>query len=156
MITATLGAILNVSGVAAMTASDGHSALEIASLIPPEVLIADLVLPGLNGLELATHVTQRFPDCEVILFTDNSPAAAANIARGGLRGSFRLLLKPVHPADLLQAVFALLIPHGHNLTIPREVNACSPYDLLTTVRPVPEILPLGLNLTRRQHATERL
>jgi DNA-binding response OmpR family regulator len=150
MITGTLAAILNVSGMAALTAEDGLEALEIARLIPPEILIADLTLPGLNGLELAVQVTRIAPDCEVILLVGNSAIPSLNAMAGSLRRRFKILPKPTHPADLLEAVFALLIPHGHALTRPREVRARSPYDLLTSVRPESDAVPVGVNVTRRQ------
>lgn len=150
MITATLAAVLNVSGLAALTAQDGHAALEIARLIPPEILIADLILPGLNGLELATQVIRNSPDCEVILFAGNSTVAGLNSTLRSLRPNLRILLKPVHPADLLEAVFSLLIPHGHVFSLPREVQSRSPYDLLTTVRQDADSIPIGWNVTRPQ------
>lgn len=156
MITATLCAILNVSGLAAISAQDGFRALEVARIIPPEILIADLVLPGLNGLDLAARVTRATPDCEVILFVDSGSVAGLNSLMGGPGFNFRLLFKPVHPADLVQAVFGLLAPHGHVLTLARERAAHSPYDLLTAIRPDPDGMPVGLNVTRRRRAADSL
>lgn len=156
MITATLAAILNVSGLATLTAQDGLGALEIATLIPPEILITDLVLPGLSGFDLAARVTRNAPDCDVIVFVGSTAPPGVSAAMATLRCNFKILLKPVHPADLLQAVFALLVPHGNILTPPTEVRVRSPYDLLTTARPEHGSVPVGVTLTRRQRCADSL
>ena len=65
----TVAAILSQSGYAAMTAYDGQEAMEIALLTPPELLITDVSLPGMSGIELAitspTHIS-RLQDSTVL------------------------------------------------------------------------------------------
>lgn len=106
----TLAAILSRSGYAAVTAYDGDSALETALLMPPEMLITDVVLPGMSGIDLAIAIQRIFPDCRIILFSGHASTtdliAAAN--RNGQH--FTLLNKPVHPADLLSRI-ADSLPH---------------------------------------------
>jgi len=104
IITETLAAILNVEGFAVLTAFDGFSALETAFLIPPQILITDLALPGMDGLELGCEVTRAVPDCEVILFSGH--ASIAELAhRMRSRGcDFATLIKPVHPAEMIGRV----------------------------------------------------
>jgi DNA-binding response OmpR family regulator len=100
----SLSGILNRSGYAAMVAYDGESALETALLVPPELLIADVLLPGMSGIDLAIAVKRVFPDCGIILFSGQASTAGllANANRSGHR--FLLLNKPVHPKDLLARV----------------------------------------------------
>jgi CheY-like chemotaxis protein len=124
LIAETLAAILNNSGLAALTAPDGPAALEIARLMPPEMLISDVAMPGMNGFELAVELTKAIPDCEIILFSGqatNSELEAMNRAAGR---HFVTLVKPVHPADLLACVCEQLGPRG--FSIPAEVAARSP------------------------------
>ncbi|MGA2889623.1 MAG: response regulator [Terracidiphilus sp.] len=100
----SLTEILNRSGYAAVPAYDGEGALEVALLMPPELLISDVILPGMNGIELATTVRRIFPDCKVILFSGQASTVDL-LASAKNRGQhFSLLTKPIHPTDLLARV----------------------------------------------------
>src|SRR5580658_2003847 len=65
----TLSTILSLNGYAPLTAYDGVAALELASLVPPDVLLTDVVMPRMNGIELAVKVSQAYPDCVILLFS---------------------------------------------------------------------------------------
>ncbi len=97
----TLSEILRRNGYSAKTAYDGASALDIALLSPPEVLLTDVVLPGMSGIELAISMRRIFPDCKVLLISGNAATSSmlASATRAG--HNFVLLNKPVHPSDLL-------------------------------------------------------
>ena len=100
----TLAEILSRSGYAAVTAYDGDSALETALLMPPEMLITDVVLPGMSGIDLAITVKRVFPDCKIILFSGQASTADLLAAANRDGHQFVLLSKPVHPADLLSRI----------------------------------------------------
>ncbi len=100
----TLSEILRRSGFNAIAAYDGPGALDAALLNPPQVLITDVVLPGMNGIDLAISMRRIFTDCKVILFSGNaatSPLMATALSAGH---NFVLLTKPVHPAEMLAHV----------------------------------------------------
>jgi DNA-binding response OmpR family regulator len=100
-ITDTLAEILNRSGYAAMPVYSAEEALETALLMPPELLIADVMLPGENGIDLAIKIRRIFPDCRILLFSGQA-ATTDLLASANLGGNkFELLSKPVHPKDLL-------------------------------------------------------
>jgi DNA-binding response OmpR family regulator len=100
----TLTEILNRSGFAAMPAYDGEGALESALLMPPELLITDVVLPEMSGIELAISMKRIFPDCRIILFSGQA-ATSDLLASANSRGHhFSLLKKPIHPTELLARV----------------------------------------------------
>jgi DNA-binding response OmpR family regulator len=100
----TLAEILSRSGYAAMTAYDADEALETALLTPPEMLITDVILPGMNGIELAVKIRHIFPDCKILLFSGQA-ATVDLLASANCAGHhFNLLSKPVHPKDLLAKV----------------------------------------------------
>src|ERR1700722_33619 len=101
VIAETVAAILSRSGYAATTAFDAPEALELALLSPPELLITDVSLPGMSGIELAITIRRIFPDCKVLLFSGH--AATAGLMAGAQRAghTFTLLSKPVHPKELL-------------------------------------------------------
>ena len=100
----TLTEILNRSGFAAMPAYDGEGALESALLMPPELLISDVVLPGMSGIDLAISLKRIYPDCRIILFSGQA-ATSDLLASANSRGHhFSLLKKPIHPTELLARV----------------------------------------------------
>ena len=95
----TLAEILTLSGYAAMPVYDGEEALETALLMPPEMLITDVMLPGMSGIELAITIRRIFPDCRVLLFSGQ--AATSDLLTSAKRAGhqFTLLSKPVYPTD---------------------------------------------------------
>jgi DNA-binding NtrC family response regulator len=113
LIAETMAAILNFSGFAAMTATDGFAALEIARLIPPQLLIADVAMPGFNGLDLAIAVTRTAPDCEVILITGQANVTGLVESCNATQRDFALLMKPIHPTELLKQVYERLSMRGY-------------------------------------------
>lgn len=107
----TVTAILSRSGYAATAAYDATDALESALLTPPQLLITDVVLPGMSGIELAITIKRIFPDCKILLFSGQA-ATTDLLAHAKNSGhTFTLLTKPVHPRELLARVSALLKPH---------------------------------------------
>jgi DNA-binding NtrC family response regulator len=100
----TLTEILSRSGYAAMPAYDGYGALETALVAPPEMLITDVVLPGMSGIELAITMRRIYPDCKVILFSGSATTAGLMNSARHDGHHFTLLTKPVHPRDLLAHV----------------------------------------------------
>ncbi len=150
VITETLAAILNGSGIAAMTASNGNAALETALLIPPDILITDLAMPGISGLELAVELTRRHPACEVIVFSGHAMASdlAASAAQAG--AGFATLVKPVHPVDLLSCVFEALGRKGCTLIPKQHMRSSSLYDFLASSRREKERPTWAANVAMRQ------
>jgi len=119
LIAETLAAILKGVGMAAITAPDAQAALEIARVIPPQMLITDVAMPSVNGLELAVDVKTIAPDCEIILFY-GQPSTYDLMTEYNARGyEFETLIKPVHPSDLLMHVFDRL--GAHDVTIPGRI-----------------------------------
>ena len=106
----TVAAILSQSGYAAMTAYDGQEAMEIALLTPPELLITDVSMPGMSGIELAITVRRIFPDCKVLLFSGHVATAGLLAVAQRAGHTFTLLSKPVHPKELLARVSESLRP----------------------------------------------
>ncbi|MGD0733288.1 MAG: response regulator [Terracidiphilus sp.] len=106
----TLAEILTLRGYAAMPVYDGEEALETALLAPPELLITDVMLPGMSGIELAIQVRRIFPACRVLLFSGQATTSnlMTSAARAGHR--FTLLSKPVHPNELLRRVSEIFDP----------------------------------------------
>ena len=100
----SLAEMLNQSGYAAIAAYDGEGALENALLMPPELVVADVNLPGMSGIELAIALRSRFPDCKILLFSGHQSTSGLLESARRMGHKFEVLSKPVHPGDLLARV----------------------------------------------------
>ncbi len=101
MICQTLIAVLNNYGFTATAFEDAKSAVKAAAETAPSFLITDVIMPGMNGVELAIHFQNFYPQCRVLLFSGQA-ATADLLIDARLRGyTFDLLSKPVQPTDLI-------------------------------------------------------
>jgi CheY-like chemotaxis protein len=100
----TLSAILSRSGFATMTAYDGPSALTLAKDRTPDLLISDVMMPGMTGVELAITVKRTIPACKILLFSGQ--AATVDLLEKARHDGydFTTLTKPVHPTDMLKRI----------------------------------------------------
>jgi DNA-binding NtrC family response regulator len=96
----TLVNILNGEGYNAISTSDGKSAIEWAIKFEPDVVVTDVVMPGLSGIDTAKAILSQIPKCRIILFSGQA-ASVDLLAEARSEGySFEVLAKPVDP-DLL-------------------------------------------------------
>jgi DNA-binding NtrC family response regulator len=105
MIADTLTTILRQHGIAAMTAYDGFDALEIARVVPPDLMLADVVMPGKSGIDLAIEIKKEIPDCAILLFSGQAATTGLLAKAGKSWCDFEVLLKPIHPQKLMQLIF---------------------------------------------------
>ena len=107
-ITETLALVLRHNGYETAVAHDGSSALAKCSEFLPDLLLTDVVMPGMDGIELSRRVTERIPTCKVLLFSGHG-ATADMLERARAHGqNLELLSKPVHPAVLLSKIAQIL------------------------------------------------
>jgi len=106
----TAAAILEMHGYDTATAENGEIAFYRALELQPELVLSDVVMPRMNGVQLAIALAQVLPSVRILLFSGNS--ATTDIMEGarsqGYR--FRILAKPVPMEELLRAVRAALDP----------------------------------------------
>jgi DNA-binding NtrC family response regulator len=111
VIASSLAMILRLhGGFHARSFSQPLDALEAARHEAPDLLITDVMMPQLSGIDLAIQVREQCPGCKVLLF---SGKAATNHLLEAARANgynFELLSKPVHPADLLAKIQYLTGP----------------------------------------------
>jgi len=104
----TLGAILGQSGLLSMVAYGGEEAFKIAQAVPPDLLLTDVSMPGMDGIELAIATRQAAPECKVLLFSGHA-STADMLARARDAGyEFTVLQKPLHPKELLAHISGAL------------------------------------------------
>jgi DNA-binding NtrC family response regulator len=94
--------VLVADGFEVHTASDGAQALSWLLASPYDVLVSDVCMPRMTGLELLRQVRLSLPELPVVLLTGQLDAEAYGQARD--LGSVRYLLKPVGMEQLARAV----------------------------------------------------
>lgn len=99
MITRSLGLILGREGFDVFCFNNPLEAVEHMQRVAPDLLISDVTMPQLSGIDLAIHTRKAQPDCKILLF---SAAGSDQVKQARANGhDFRLLQKPVHPRELL-------------------------------------------------------
>jgi len=97
----TLAIILNQAGFDASAVYTGIGAVERAREERPDLIISDVIMPDMNGIEAAIKIRQALPSCKILLFSGQA-ATADLLEKARLEGhEFEILAKPVHPQDLL-------------------------------------------------------
>jgi|ERR1700683_5399428 DNA-binding NtrC family response regulator len=104
VIASTLAAILNASGFQATAFTDPETALETSKSVKPSLLLTDVVMPEMNGIDLAIQFKSVCPDCKVLLFSGQAATSDLMDSASIAGHDFELLAKPVHPTDLLAAI----------------------------------------------------
>lgn len=104
VIASTLATILQRNGFDAVYYTDPQEALAAARENAPDLLITDVVMPELSGIDLAIALKQEHPGCKVLLFSGQ--AATANLLEAAREKGydFELLSKPIHPTEFLQKI----------------------------------------------------
>jgi CheY-like chemotaxis protein len=97
----TLAIILNQHGYDASAVYTGYGAVERARSLSPDLIISDVIMPDMNGIEAAIRIRQFLPSCKILLFSGQA-ATADLLENARAQGhEFEILAKPVHPQDLL-------------------------------------------------------
>ena len=86
----------------AAQAGDGQAALDLIPAVKPDLIISDIRMPGMDGLELASRIYQEYPDIKVIILTGYPDFKYAQRAIQSHVVDF--VLKPVSVENLTRAV----------------------------------------------------
>jgi CheY-like chemotaxis protein len=102
LIADTIVQILNHNGFVAEAAYNGREAIEAARRIRPELILSDVLMPHIDGVEAAIAIREFCPDTRIVLFSGQSSTVEI-LARARARGhDFELLSKPIHPTQLIK------------------------------------------------------
>lgn len=92
---------LEYSGCNTRAAEDGRAAIQVMEENPADVILLDLRMPDLDGMDVLKTIKQRWPDSEVVVITGYPSVESAKQA---VRlGAFDYLAKPVEPDDVIKA-----------------------------------------------------
>jgi CheY-like chemotaxis protein len=116
----TLSAILEKVGYNVATAFTGEQAILTAATFAPGLLLTEVCMHGITGIETASQVTAILPHCKVLFLSGEASASSLlDTAPAGLVHSFAR--KPIHPLDLLNSIAYML----SKVSAPRAAENCS-------------------------------
>lgn len=130
-------------------ASNGLEAVQLVNTLRPTILILDLVMPGLGGLEVTQRVSQNYPDTNIIILSIH--ANEAYVLEAMRSGASAYVLKDASSGDLVDAV-RKVAAGGRYLSPPLSDRAVAAYVAKTAAAPPG---PLS-SLTTRERAVLRL
>lgn len=97
----TLARILDINGYDASAVYSGVSAVESAKALQPDLIISDVIMQDMDGIEAAIRIRKFLPGCKILLFSGQA-ATADLLENARSQGhDFEILAKPVHPSELL-------------------------------------------------------
>jgi DNA-binding NtrC family response regulator len=102
----SIATILRSNGYQALAMYDPENAIAQLEITKPAVVISDVEMPGMNGVQLAVLIRERYPDCRVLLFSGH--AETVDLLDDARRQGhvFEILQKPIPPTELLARIAA--------------------------------------------------
>jgi CheY-like chemotaxis protein len=110
VIASTTAKILLNSGYEARSFVDPLEALEAAQVDCPDLVIADVFMLELSGIDLAIRLKELCPACNVLLFSGQAETQDLLDAARRQGHEFAVLAKPIHPTELLARIKSLATP----------------------------------------------
>jgi CheY-like chemotaxis protein len=103
LIVDTLAEVLEDAGFYVLPAYDGWTALDKVAHFRPDYLLSDVLMPKLNGVELAIAIQRMYPSTRVTLFSGQTGISEI-LLYGQEQGlNFEMLAKPLHPLKIVDA-----------------------------------------------------
>jgi two-component system cell cycle response regulator DivK len=99
--------VLIKGGYEVVTASDGEEALEIAPGIRPDLILMDVGLPGIDGIEVAQILHQDRRTAETPVLVWSALVTSSEVDRAWNAGCVAYLTKPVGARELLESIDAV-------------------------------------------------
>jgi CheY-like chemotaxis protein len=112
LIAETVVEILNGEGFESTAVSTGASAVEMARTWQPDIVLSDVILPGMNGVQTGIKIRELIPNCKIILFSGQA-ATVDLLEQARLQGhQFQILAKPISPEQLISVIRASSAGHS--------------------------------------------
>jgi DNA-binding NtrC family response regulator len=97
-----------MNGFSARFFTSPVKALAAARSESPDLVVSDVAMPGVSGIDLAIQMRAQCPNCQILLFSGQ--ATTLDLLEGAQGYDFRLLQKPVHPSQFLSEIGELSTP----------------------------------------------
>uniref|UniRef100_A0A7C3V3B6 Response regulator n=1 Tax=Desulfobacca acetoxidans TaxID=60893 RepID=A0A7C3V3B6_9BACT len=102
---------LNLRGFDVQAATSGEEALEKVNAFSPQVVVLDVLMPGMSGLEVLKRIKKTHPQVQVILLTGRG---SWDGIQGIREGAYDCLMKPIQIEELMQIMTSAVESGGQN------------------------------------------
>jgi DNA-binding response OmpR family regulator len=109
VVASTLGAIIRMSGFEVRVFTRSREAFETALLLAPDILLSDVMMPEMNGVELAIQISLLCPGCKILLLSGQASTIDLLHEAHKVGNDFELLLKPLNPEEVVEKVRRLFL-----------------------------------------------
>jgi DNA-binding NtrC family response regulator len=104
VIASSLAAILKMNGFSASFFTSPLQALAAARIESPDLVISDVAMPDISGVDLAIQMRGQYPSCRILLFSGQATTLDLLEDARAQGYDFRVLQKPVHPSEFLYEI----------------------------------------------------
>jgi DNA-binding NtrC family response regulator len=122
VIASSLAAILRMNGFPARSFTSPLEALTAARSESPDLIISDVTMPGISGIDLAIQMRAQYPNCKILLFSGQATTLDLLESARARGYDFRLLQKPVHPSEFLFEIGQLFQGRLQSLPLAESLN----------------------------------
>jgi DNA-binding response OmpR family regulator len=105
----TLAERLELRGLQARVALNGEAALQMIEVDTPEIVILDIMMPGIGGFEVLRRIKAQHPQLPVILLTGRGSEKEG--VKGMQLGAFDYLMKPLNIEELIKKMQEAIETH---------------------------------------------
>ncbi|MBU2646137.1 response regulator [bacterium] len=98
----TLSERIRMRNISSEVALNGEAALQLVEDEVPDVMVLDLKMPGIDGMEVLKRIKKKYPEVQVIMLTGHGSEKDEETARS--LGAFGYLNKPVNLDNLIQHI----------------------------------------------------
>ena len=103
----SLAEILSAHGYDAVAFYSGKTAIDFARKQCPDLVVSDVIMPKMNGVDTVLAIREMCPDTRILLFSGQAGTSDV-LAKARAQGQeFELLSKPIHPDQLLKRLSKL-------------------------------------------------
>jgi CheY-like chemotaxis protein len=100
--------ILESEGYVVVSATDGEMALELAADDHPDLVLLDLMMPGIGGREVCRQIREQLPDVRIVYFTARVELVDARYMKEIRREADGIIFKPATTRQILSKVTTVL------------------------------------------------
>lgn len=104
----TIGETLKKAGHFVFFAEDGEKGVEQAALLKPDLIVMDVVMPGMSGFQACRQITQNGATSHIPVIICTTKDQESDKAWGARQGAKFYVVKPIDPDELLARVRELL------------------------------------------------
>lgn len=139
-------------------AENGHQAIELTGELSPDVVVMDITMPGLNGMEATSRITKKFSNIKVIALSMHSDSMfVSKMLKSGASG---YLLKDCAFDELAEAIRAVVcnkiylspvisgVVINDYLHLPSSISTAKPNELTAVERQVLQLLVDGKSVKK--------